>query len=137
MARLTTPLTDKQIKNAKPKEKKYKLYDGGGLFLLLTPQGGKLWRLKYRLHNKDREYAIGIYPTISLVEARQKRDELKNLVANGIDPNQTKKESKQKAQQIEEQNQNSFEKISQEWIEFKRSQLEEVSSNKHLSTFQR
>ncbi|MEA2029151.1 MAG: integrase arm-type DNA-binding domain-containing protein [Campylobacterota bacterium] len=133
MARSTTPLNDTQIKKAKPKTKKYKLYDGRGLFLLVSPQGGKLWRFKYRLHNKEREYAIGTYPSLSLVEARQKRDELKNLVANGIDPNQTKKESKQQAQAIEEQNQNSFEKISQEWIEFKRSQLEEVTINKHLS----
>ena len=73
MARRTTPLTATEIKGAKPKEKNYKLSDGGGLFLLVKPTGSKLWRLKYRLNGKEKEYAIGVYPTVSLSQAREKR----------------------------------------------------------------
>jgi len=65
MARLTTPLSDTQLKNAKPKEKKYKLADGGGLFMQINPNGAKLWRLSYRIDGKAKEYAIGTYPNIS------------------------------------------------------------------------
>jgi len=95
MSRPATQLTDTAIKTAKPKAKKYKLFDGKGLFLLVMPTGSKLWRLKYRFSNKEREYAIGIYPTISLSKARAKRDELKTLIAEGIDPNEKKKQDKQ------------------------------------------
>lgn len=65
------PLNDRQIKNAKPKEKDYKLTDGKGLYLLITPAGGKLWRLKYRIAGKEKTLAIGKYPQISLAQARE------------------------------------------------------------------
>lgn len=97
MARQTTQLTDKAITTAKAKEKKYKLYDGGGLFLLVTPTGSKLWRLKYRFDNKEKEYAIGVYPATTLSKARKDREELKELIANGINPNEKKKQEKQTA----------------------------------------
>ena len=95
MPRQTTQLTDTAITKARGKEKKYKLYDGKGLFLLVMPTGSKLWRLKYRLHNKEKEYAIGTYPEITLLKARTKRDELRILIANGVDPNEKKKQKKQ------------------------------------------
>ena len=91
MARPTTRLTDTTISTAKPKPKKYKLYDGGGLFLLIMPTGGKRWRLKYRFNSKEKEYAIGTYPTITLTKARAIKLELKRLIAEGIDPNEKKK----------------------------------------------
>ena len=65
------PLTDRQIKNAKPADKAYKLADGGGLYLQVTPAGGKLWRLKYRVGGKEKLLSIGKYPLISLLEARE------------------------------------------------------------------
>jgi len=95
MPRQIIQLTDTAIIKAKPKEKKYKLYDGKGLFLLVMPTGSKLWRLKYRFNNKEKEYAIGTYPTITLVKARAKREELKRLMLDGIDPNDKKKQDKQ------------------------------------------
>jgi len=130
MARITKPLTDREIKTAKPKEKKYKLSDGAGLFLLVTPQGGKQWKLKYRLNAKEREYSIGTYPTISLIEARQKRDELKNLVSKGIDPSQEKQKAKQevKAQEIKESN--TFRKVALEWHQSYKSA---VTSERHYN----
>ncbi len=97
MARQTTQLTDTTIAKAKGKEKKYKLYDGKGLFLLVMPTGSKRWRLKYRFNNKEKEYAIGTYPETTLLKARKKRDELRSLIADGIDPNEKKKQDKQVA----------------------------------------
>ena len=64
-------LNDQQIKKAKPKEKPYKLADGKGLYLLITPTGGKLWRLKYRVDGKEKTLSIGAYPAITLSEARE------------------------------------------------------------------
>jgi hypothetical protein len=65
------PLSDKQIAAAKPKNSSYKLFDGGGMFLLCTPTGGKLWRLKYSMAGKEKLLALGAYPAISLKDARQ------------------------------------------------------------------
>lgn len=116
MARRTVPLTATEIKNAKPKEKKYKLSDGGGLFLLVSPNSSKVWRLKYRFNNKEKEYAIGVYPTISLSKARAKREELKILIADGKDPNEEKKQTKKTNKAIEVKKENTFYKISQKWL---------------------
>ncbi len=87
-------LTVKIIDNAKPgintrgehTERPYKLGDAGGLFLLVHPNGGKWWRLKYRLAGKENQVSLGIYPKTSLAEARQQRDRLRALVADGINP---------------------------------------------------
>lgn len=94
MPRQTTPLTDTTIRKATAKEKKYKLYDGGGLILLVTPAGSKLWKFKYRFNNKEKEYALGGYPIVTLVKAREKRDQLKRLLSEGIDPSEQKKQEK-------------------------------------------
>ena len=91
MARRTIHLTATEIKAAKPKEKDYKLFDGGGLFLLITKGGGKHWKFKYRFNNKERKISIGAYPAISLIKARAKREELKALIADDIDPSEKKK----------------------------------------------
>ena len=68
------PLTDVAIRNAKPREKPYKVGDTLGLFLLVQPSGGKLWRVKYRIDGKEKKLAIGIYPQVGLAEARRRRD---------------------------------------------------------------
>jgi hypothetical protein len=68
------PLTDTAIRNAKPRDKAHKITDGGGLYLLVTPAGGRLWRLKYRLDGVERKLAIGKYPDVTLGEARKARD---------------------------------------------------------------
>ncbi|WP_373033428.1 tyrosine-type recombinase/integrase [Sulfurovum sp.] len=86
MAKETTPLTDKEIKAARAKEKEYKLFDGGGLYLSIMPTGGKLWRLKYRFDGKEKRIALGAYPTISLAAARKLREDNKTKIALGTDP---------------------------------------------------
>ena len=80
------PLTDVAIRKAKPRLKPYKMGDAGGLFLLVQPSGGRLWRLKYRIDGKEKKLAIGPYPDIGLADARRRRDEARELVALGRDP---------------------------------------------------
>lgn len=94
MARKTIPLTDTEIKKAKSTDKDYKLFDGGGLFMLVKTNGGKLWRLKYSFEGKEKLLSLGTYPTTSLLEARAKRDEHKKEIAKGIDPSAERKEIK-------------------------------------------
>jgi len=80
------PLSDVKIRNAKPREKSYKLFDGLGLYLEVMPGGSKLWRLKYRIHGKDRRLALGAYGDVSLAEAREGRDQARRLLRAGKDP---------------------------------------------------
>jgi len=80
------PLTDAAIRNAKPSTKPIKLSDGGSLYLLIQPHGTKLWRMAYRHAGKQKTLAFGIYPTVTLAEARGRRDDAKKLLAEGIDP---------------------------------------------------
>ena len=90
MPKRITPLTDTKVRTIKPPEKPQKRFDGGGLFLLVTPTGGKLWRLKYRFGGTEKLLAIGSYPQISLAEARQRRDQASVLIASGVDPSDTR-----------------------------------------------
>ncbi|MCC8997182.1 MAG: Arm DNA-binding domain-containing protein, partial [Nitrosomonas sp.] len=82
-------LTDTTTRQAKPKDKPYKLSDSGGLYLLVNTTG-KYWRLNYRFAGKQKTLALGVYPTISLIEARKRRDQAKVLLANDVDPSVTK-----------------------------------------------
>ncbi len=111
MPRRIPPLTDTKVRTTKPTEKPQKLFDGGGLFLLVTPTGGKLWRLKYRFGGTEKLLSLGIYPQTSLAEARQKRDQATALLANGVDPNDIKKAQKAAGNQETE----TFEIIAREW----------------------
>ena len=111
MPKRITPLSDTKVRTIKPAGKPQKLFDGGGLFLLVTPTGGKLWRLKYRFGGTEKLLAIGAYPQISLADARQKRDQAIALVLNGADPSDTKKAQKA-AGAIETK---TFEVIAREW----------------------
>ncbi|WP_372733039.1 tyrosine-type recombinase/integrase [Novosphingobium sp.] len=90
-------LTDVAIRNAKPGAKAIKLADGGGMFLLITPAGGKLWRLKYRVDGREKLLAIGPYPEIGLGEARRRREEARELIALGKDPSREKQRDKVRA----------------------------------------
>lgn len=112
MPKRIAPLSSTQVEKAKPKEKEYKLYDGGGLFLLITPTGGRLWNFKYRFSGKEKKLSLGAYPAVSLADARQRRENAKKLLANGVDPNEAKKA--QKASQCE-LDANTFEVIGREW----------------------
>jgi len=105
-------LSDSKARNAKPGEKQFKLYDTEGMFLLVTPKGGKCWRLKYRFQGKEKLLALGTYPGVSLLEARQRRDEARKQLSIGIDPGEVKKA--QKAAKVE-QAANSFEAVAREW----------------------
>ena len=94
MARITTPLTDTKIRTAKPLEKDYTLSDGNGLYLLVKSIGTKIWRFNY-YHPTSKVRTLvsfGAYPEISLADARLKRDEARQLLAKGIDPQQYKKD---------------------------------------------
>ncbi len=84
-------LTQLAIKNAKPRETPYKLRDGHGLFLLVSPNGSKLWRLRYRFSDKQNMLSFGAFPEVSLASARTKRDEARKLLAEGVDPSQQRK----------------------------------------------
>jgi len=88
------PLTDVAIRNAKPRDKPYKVADTLGLFLLVQPSGGKLWRVKYRIDGKEKKLAIGIYPQVGLAEARRRRVAARELVAAGKDPGREKQREK-------------------------------------------
>lgn len=87
-------LTQLKIQNAKPKEKPYKLGDSGGLYMLVTPQGSRLWRFRYVYLGKQKDLALGQYPDLSLTEAREKRDEARRIKAKDIDPLAYKQEQR-------------------------------------------
>jgi hypothetical protein len=108
-------LKDIQVKTAKPKDKDYKLTDGDGLYLLVATSGGKRWRYKYRFGGKEKLLALGTYPDISLLEAREKLRYARKLLAHCIDPGVERKAKKiAQAEQITA-NENSFELVAREW----------------------
>lgn len=106
------PLTDTQCKAAKPRDKKYKLFDGEGLYLEVLPAGGKYWRLKYRRNGKEKRFALGVYPKITLLRARKEKERIREQLSSGIDP---------VIQKIKESNRaafehcQSFEQVAKEW----------------------
>ncbi len=105
------PLTDTAIRNAKPKERQYKITDEKGMYLLVKPNGSKYFRLDYRIYGKRKTYAIGFYPNISLKEARIKRDTVKKQIADGIDPSEHKRSTKRMGEA------DSFEYVARDWHE--------------------
>lgn len=103
-------LTDAKIRAAKPTDKAYKLTDGAGMFLLVHPNGSRYWRLRYRILGKEKTLALGVYPEVSLSEARTKRDEARKLISEGIDPCEQKR-----AKKVVPDLQLSFEHIARRW----------------------
>ena len=120
------PLTDTAIRKAMPGPKTRKLSDGKGLYLELSPAGGRWWRLKYRIAGVEKRISLGTYPETSLKAAREKMEEARALVAQGIDPSQARKAAKQEAAHQDEQAQReaqglplhgSFESVAREWFD--------------------
>ncbi len=122
-------LKDIQCKNAKPKEKPYKLGDGAGMYLEIMPNGSKYWRLKYRALGKEKRLALGVYPSVSLSEAREKRDEAKKLIREGIDPVQSKRKSRKEAML---QSENTFKAVALEWHELNKDRWSEGYAQKMM-----
>lgn len=106
-------LTDATIRNAKPGAKPSKLFDGAGLYLEIAPAGGKWWRLKYRHDGKEKRLSLGVYPDVSLKDARDRRDAARKLLANGVDPGAHRKAMKSARA---ERAANSFEAVAREWL---------------------
>lgn len=125
MPKITTPLTDTEIKKSKPKDKQYKLSDGAGLCLIITPKGSKYFRFDYSFNGKRKSISFGTYPETSLKEARDRRAESKELIKDGIDPSQKRKVEK---------NIETFESLSNKWLEFAKPGWEDVTYQKAIQT---
>lgn len=94
MPKVIPPLSENEVRNAKYEDKIYRLFDGGGLYLQITPSGGKWWRFKYRFRRKEKRLSLGTYPLTSLEDARRSRDAAKELLAKDIDPSESRKQEK-------------------------------------------
>lgn len=105
-------LSDLECRNAKPQQKDYKIYDSNGLYLYITAKGKRYWKLKYRIHNKERKLGLGAYPYVSLMDARNKTESIRSLLEKGQDPSEERKEEKRKARYNAEQ---TFEVVAREW----------------------
>ncbi len=127
-------LTDKQIKAAQPAEKPYKLADGQGMFLLVDTNGSKYWRLKYRFNNKEQSLSLGVYPETTLKQARLKRDEARQLKAEGINPSTHRKNKAAASARAAE---NSFEAITREWLDVRSQQVTPLHIKKITSALER
>ena len=113
-------LTDTRVRNSKPLAKAYKLSDGGGMYVLVKPDGGRYWRLDYRFAGKRCTLSLGVYPTVTLSNARTRREEARRLLAQNVNPSAAKKASKRSAKIASE---NTFEAIAREWIANQRDRL--------------
>lgn len=108
------PLTDTAVRNAKPSKKAVRLFDERGLYLEVSPAGGKWWRLKYRFDGKEKRVSLGVYPDVSLKDARDRRDASRKLLSDGVDPSENRR-----AQRATRQDRaaNSFEVVAREWYD--------------------
>lgn len=136
MPRTVTPLTATQIKQAKTKDKDYKLSDGGGLYLLITKTGSKLWKLKYRFEGKEKKLSLGAYPSISLQRARELREAYKTDIANGINPNEIKKAKKEAIRIEKEKLLNTFELLARERLDRQQDTISETHYKRTLTAFE-
>jgi integrase len=127
-------LTAMSARNAKPRGKTYRLFAGGGLYLEVTPTGAKYWRMKYRHAGKEKRLALGVYPEVSLSEARDRRDEARTQLRNEIDPGIARKASTLAARDAAA---NSFEAITREWLQKQSKELEEQTHRKATSLFEK
>lgn len=128
------PLTDTAVRQARPKEKAYKLADGGGLFLLVQPNGAKYWRWKYRFAGKEKLLALGVYPEISLKEARSRRDKARKLLDSGTDPTAHRRAEKRRQKVLAA---NSFEAIAREWHEHQRGRWTATHADRVLDSLEK
>lgn len=121
-------LTEKAIRAAKPRQRPYKLTDGGGLVLLVTPAGARWWRLRYRHGGAEKMLSLGVYPDVSLKLAREKRDAARTQLATGIDPS-AKRQAEREARS------DSFRAIADEWLEAQRKTFSPATVEKARWTF--
>ncbi|GIK88169.1 MAG: integrase [Betaproteobacteria bacterium] len=124
------PLSQLDVDRAKPAEKPIRLYDDRGMYLEISPAGGKLWRLKYRINGKEKRLALGAYPDVTLKVARRNRDKARALIAEGIDPSARRQEEKR---QIRAAATNSFESVANEWA----AKQANIWSERHLASVKR
>ena len=128
------PLTDRAIRSAKHESRTRKMFDSGGLYLELAPSGGKWWRFKYYFGGKEKRLSLGVYPEVSLKEARDRRDEARRMVKNFIDPSEHRKELKRaKRAEVE----NAFEFVAREWHARQAPNWAESHSTRTLSRLER
>ncbi|WP_341312612.1 integrase arm-type DNA-binding domain-containing protein [Paraburkholderia sp. IMGN_8] len=125
-------LSDVTIGNAKPGNKQQKLYDGGGLLLLVTPAGSKRWILKYRFAGKEKSLALGVYPDVPLADARKRRDDVREKLAANVDPGEAKKAEKRAARLAAA---NSFEAVALAWMEERGQSVDVGHYEKTLARF--
>lgn len=135
MAKLVKPLTATQVQNAKPKDKPYKLFDGGGLFLHVTPSGGKHWKMKFKQSNgKENLLSFGAFPEVSLEQARRKRDEARTQKAAGKDPGEVRRQEKAERESI---NKNSFGALAAKWMELAESKISPKTMRQYRGIMER
>jgi integrase len=123
-------LTIKGIDKAQPKDKPYKIADGGGLYLEVMPTGAKYWRLKYRVGGKEKRLGFGVYPEVRPPEARKKAQEARDLIRAGTDPSEQRKATKRAQEQARA---NTFEAVAREWLEGRKSRVEPAQHAKTLA----
>ena len=123
------PLTDMQARKAKPTEHPYKLADGGGLFLMVQPNGSKLWRMKYRHEGREKLFSFGSYPELGIATAREKRLHAKASLLEAVDPSLQKTPPKPAA--------NTFGVIAQQWHANRRQSLDEAHAQRVWSRLER
>ncbi|WP_321842710.1 tyrosine-type recombinase/integrase [Burkholderia cepacia] len=133
MPKQTDPLTDLKVRRAKPAEQPYRLADGKGLYLQVMPNGSKYWRMKYRFDGKEKLASFGVYPEVSLAEARQACLAARKLLAAGTDPTEQKREIK-RARAIEASS--SFEAVAREWFESQKDGWTEVYADKVINSLE-
>ena len=127
-------LTNTKIKNTKPNGKTFHLKDGRGLFLEITPKGSKRWRFRYRFEGRENRLSLGIYPDVTLKEARRKRDELRTLATQGVNPSEERKARKASQESKES---NTLEAVAREWIAKNASGWTAANTKKITSIFEK
>jgi integrase len=126
-------LTDRVIKVARaPADKPVRLWDAGGLYLELSPAGGKLWRWKYRVKGREKRLALGRYPAVSLAEARERREDARRLLARGTDPGEVRA-----TERASESGRDTFERVAREWHESREATLADSHSERVLRALER
>ncbi len=136
MPKTIKPLSDTQIKNAKIREVDYALSDGKGLQLLVKNTGSKVWEFRYTIAGKRKKSGLGIYPTVTLAKAREKAESYRKTIAEKIDPIENKREDKRIKQKEAEDEINTFEKVTEKWLETKKLKITERTIKRTLKTFQ-
>ena len=133
MPKQIAPLTEMQVRKAKPAEKSYRLADGKGLYLEVMPNGSRYWRMKYRFDGKEKRAAFGVYPEVSLADARKACLAARQLLTAGTDPSEQKKEVK-RARALEAVS--TFEAVAREWFESQKDGWTEVYAGKVINSLE-